>query len=122
MRLAVAEEIAERFGHRVFGHRRCVRRVLRPRRGADLQEDVVAGGVRIGVRSVEVDVGEDRAVEAVRLLVGGRAGAGIGGGLVAASVGVRELAGVDLIEKGQLDQIADARAQGGTGHRLDQLR
>src|SRR5262249_20048876 len=102
-----------------------------PRRGPYLQEDVIARAVRIGVGAVKMDVSRGRSVEAVRPGIaapGGIALSGISrvghvapgpalsGRLVAKVDGSAEPGGVDLIDEGQLDDVAHAGTQDWTGN------
>src|SRR5262249_19806818 len=103
-------------------------------RGSHLDENIVAGGLRIRVRAVEMDVAGRRAVETVGKLIESRVF--VGCDLAALVVlGDREtlvaalplLAAIEriprdfaakLIHKAQLDDVADAGAQGRARHRI----
>ena len=110
---AVVEEPAEILARHGFGDDWLP---VAPRRGASVQEDVVAGAVRVGVRTVEVDVARRRAVETIRVGIPSRLGvAGAAGVTVAPAAlphvdGLAEVEDVDLIEEQQLDDVAQARA------------
>ena len=93
------------------------------RRGPQLEQDIVARAVGIGMRAVEVDVAGARSVEAVR--VGVLAGvdadhdvAASPGAGRAGIVGLAETGGIELIDERQLDDVAELGAQRGAGKRV----
>jgi hypothetical protein len=117
---AFAEELLERIPHGLLCHHQAAGRA---QRRTHLDEDVVAGRIRVGVGAVEMQVAGARAVEAVRELVRARiarrafvaAAAGIA---LAAIDRVAEVRHVDLVEQGELDDVADPGAQGRSGQRV----
>src|SRR6202035_5910545 len=99
-----------------------------PRGGPDLEEDVVARRVRIGVRAVEMNVPGAGAVQAVGKLVfealrvalpRGADGAFVAcPGIFSPVDRIAEMAGVDLVEKSQLDEVADPCPERRARHRI----
>src|ERR1043165_9653244 len=89
---------------------------------ANLQIDIISCRVRIGMRSMKMDIGGTGCVQAVRVPI-----EELGVNRTESAVRFRaafdvqalfEAARADLIDEGQLDEIADARAQRRTRHRL----